>query len=166
LVAQVSDQFGNGVPGVAVEWAASAGSVSAPSVPTGANGTSAVTLTLGDTEGPITITATAGTLAGSPQTFTATATAAPPPSSDVTVFDFAFQPATLTVQAGTTVTWTWDPGATAHNVTPAATQPTSSGTFAAPHTYQFTFNTPGTYNYYCTLHGTSTSGMRGVIIVQ
>ncbi len=168
LVALVSDQFGNGVPGVEVAWAASGGSVSAPTVPTGPSGTSAVNVTLGETPGPITITATSGTLAGSPQTFTATATAAPPPSSDVTVVDFAFQPTSLTVPAGTTVTWTWGPAATVHNVTPVApaTQPGASGNHAAPHTYQFTFDTPGTYNYYCTLHGSPTSGMRGVIIVE
>jgi plastocyanin len=168
LVAKVADQFGNGVAGVDVAWSATDGSLSAPTVPSGPNGTSAVTLTLGATEGPITITATAGSLAGSPQTFTATATAAPPPSSDVAVTDFTFQPASLTVAAGTTVTWTWDAGATSHNVTPAvpATPPGASGTFAAPHTYEFTFNTPGTYSYYCTLHGSPTTGMRGVVIVQ
>ncbi|HZN96756.1 MAG TPA: plastocyanin/azurin family copper-binding protein [Gemmatimonadales bacterium] len=166
LVAKVSDQFGNGVAGVDVAWAASDGSLSAPTVASGPNGTSAVNLTMGDTEGPITITATAGTLAGSPQTFTATATAAPPPSSDITVRNDFFDPGTLTVSAGTTVTWTWAAGATSHNVTPVASQPTGSGTSAAPHSYQFTFNTPGTYNYYCTLHGSPTFGMRGIVVVQ
>jgi plastocyanin len=169
LVAKVSDQFGNGVGGVDVAWAASDGSLSAPTVASGANGTSAVTLTMGDTEGPITITATAGTLAGSPQTFTATATATPPPSSDITVVNDAFQPATLTIAAGTTVTWTWGPGAFQHNVTPVApaTEPASSGAPTnAPHTYQFTFNTPGTFTYYCQVHGSPTFGMRGTIVVQ
>jgi hypothetical protein len=65
LVAKVSDQFGNGVSGVPVEWAASDGSVSAPSVPTDQSGASAVTVTLPATAGPITITADAGALIGS-----------------------------------------------------------------------------------------------------
>ncbi len=167
LVAKVSDQFGNGVAGVAVGWSATDGLLSAPTVPTGPNGTSAVTLTMGDTEGPITITATAGALAGSPQTFTATATATPPPSSDITVVNDAFQPGSLTVPAGTTVTWTWGPSAFQHNVVPVATEPASSGAPAnSPHTYQFTFNTPGTFTYYCQVHGSPTFGMRGTIIVQ
>jgi plastocyanin len=31
--------------------------------------------------------------------------------------------------------------------------------------FQVTFNTAGTVQYYCTLHGTPTSGMRGTIVV-
>ena len=167
LVAKVSDQFGNGVAGVEVAWAASDGSVSAPSVPTSPSGTSSVNLTLGSTAGPITITATAGALVGSPQTFTATAVEPAPPGSDINVVNDAFQPPSLTVSAGTTVTWTWGTGAIQHNVNPVASQPTRSGNpVNAPASYQFTFNTPGTYSYYCQVHGSPTAGMRGTIIVQ
>jgi plastocyanin len=167
LVAKVSDQFGNGVPGVDVAWATSDGSVSAASVPTSASGTSSVNVTLGSTPGPITITATSGALVGSPQTFTATAVEPAPPGSDITVVNDQFQPASLTVSAGTTVTWTWGPGAVQHNVNPVASEPARSGDpVNAPASYQFTFNTPGTYQYYCQVHGSPTFGMRGTVTVQ
>jgi plastocyanin len=167
LIAKASDQFGNGVPGVAVSWSASDGSVSAPSVLTDQGGASAVTVTLGGTEGPITIIASADVLSGSPQTFTATAVEPGPSTNEITVVNDAFQPASLTVSAGTTVVWTWGPGAFQHNVNPVATEPARSGNpVNAPASYQFTFNTPGTYNYYCQVHGSPTFGMRGTIIVE
>jgi plastocyanin len=85
-----------------------------------------------------------------------------------------FSPSARTVTAGTTVTWTNDSG-TPHNVTwndasgiNAAQAGDGAGnidTFATgSHTRLFT--TPGTYNFYCTIHGTKTSGMRGSITVQ
>lgn len=165
--AKVSDDFGNGIEGVSVAWAATGATVSAPTVVSDAAGISAVNVTLGGTAGPITITATAGDLAGSPLTFTATATTAPAPGSGVSVINNSFNPSSLTVAAGTTVTWTWGGGAIQHNVVPVGTEPTGSGAPAnAPKTYQFTFNTPGTFTYYCAVHGSPTGGMRGTIIVQ
>jgi plastocyanin len=165
--AKVSDQFGNGVPDVAVGWAASGGTVSASTVVTNSSGISAVNVTLGSTAGPVTITATADGLSGSPLTFTATAAAAGPPSNNVSVLNDRFEPATLTVPAGTEVIWTWGAGAFQHNVAPVGTEPPRSGNPAnAPMTYRHTFDTPGTYNYYCEVHGSPTFGMRGTIIVQ
>jgi plastocyanin len=165
--AKVSDQHGNGVSGVPVAWSASGATVSAPSVPTDAAGASAVTVTLGGEEGPITITATAGDLSGSPQIFTATALPPGSGTAGVSVQNDTFNPSTLTISAGTTVVWTWASTAVGHNVVPVGTQPPGSGALAsAPKTYQFRFDTPGTYNYYCVAHGTPTSGMRGTIIVQ
>jgi adhesin/invasin len=165
--AKVADQFGNGVPGVSVEWSADNATTSAASVPTDASGVSGVTVTAGPDEGPIIIIATSGTLVGSPVNFTATAGPPAPVTADVTVVNDAFQPSTLTISAGTMVVWTWAPGAVGHNVTPAGTQPTGSGGLAsAPNTHQFTFNTPGTYVYYCIAHGTPAGGMRGTITVQ
>ena len=68
--------------------------------------------------------------------------------------------ATRTVAVGTTVKWTWANGAVNHNVTfddgtKSATQNTG--------TYSRQFNTAGTYNYPCTIHGPS---MSGTITVQ
>jgi plastocyanin len=80
----------------------------------------------------------------------------------VTIQDFSFSPATLTIKAGTSVKWT-DNGPSAHTTT-SDTGVWDSGTLSAPSgggpyggssaggTYQFTFNTPGTYHYHCTLH--------------
>jgi plastocyanin len=165
--AKVSDQFGNGVPGVDVGWSATNATVSAPTVATDASGTSSVNVTLGGTVGPVTIIATAPNLAGSPVTFTATAAEPGPSTATISVVNDQFQPAALTVAAGTRVTWTWSTGALQHNVVPVASQPPRSGDPAnAPNSYQFRFDTPGTYTYYCQVHGSPLGGMRGTITVQ
>ena len=77
-----------------------------------------------------------------------------------------FEPANVTISVGTTVTWTWVGGI--HDVTPDGIPAfTGSGQpVSAPHTFAQTFNTPGTYLYFCTVHGTPTSGMRGTIEVR
>src|SRR5262245_60136564 len=66
----------------------------------------------------------------------------------VTIKNLAYTPATLTVQAGATVTWVWQDGAIAHDV--------KGNDFNSPVTAQGTFShrftTPGTYPYLCTLH--------------
>jgi plastocyanin len=167
--AKVSDEFGNGVPGVAVGWSAENGTVSAPSVTSDASGISAVNVTAGTIVGPIEIVAAAEGLSGSPLSFTATATAAPPPptTANVSVVNNSFTPANITISAGTTVVWTWPTGSQDHNVNPVGTEPARSGDPTdGPHTYQFTFNTPGTFTYYCQVHGSPTAGMRGTVTVQ
>ena len=79
----------------------------------------------------------------------------------------AFSPAVDTVAAGSTVTWTNQDGF-AHTVTygsgPDATY--DSGNISYGGAYTHTFTTAGTYGYYCKIHGTPTSGMRGTIVVQ
>jgi plastocyanin len=169
LVAKVSDQFGNGVPGVAVTWEASDGSVSAASVPTDPAGTSSATVTLPATAGPITIVAASEGLTGSPQTYTAEATETST-SADVSVINNAFNPRDITITAGTTVTWTWAPTARDHNVTPdpPGLEPAPSGDLMdGPAIHSHQFNTPGTYRYYCELHGSpGGGGMSGTVTVQ
>jgi plastocyanin len=124
---------------------------------------SAVNVTLGGTPGPITITAAADGLIGSPQTYTAEATEAPT-TANVNVVNNSFNPGALTISAGMTVIWTWAPNAVQHNVVPVGSEPTSSGIPRnGPFTHQHTFNTPGTYSYVCEVHGPS---MAGVITVQ
>ena len=166
--AKVADRFGNGVPAVDVSWAATGATVSAATVATNAAGISGVNVTLGGIAGPITITATSGTLTGSPLAFAATATAAPTTAA-VSVVNNGFNPPDITVAAGTTVVWTWAAGATGHNVAPAApaTMPARSGGFVnAPTSYSFKFDTPGTYQYYCENHGAPGFGMHGTVTVQ
>ena len=79
--------------------------------------------------------------------------------------DNSFSPATMTIQAGTTITWTHR-GNQVHTVTSgqrgAADGVFNSGDLNNGNTFQFTFSTPGTYNYHCLYH----AGMNGVIIVQ
>jgi plastocyanin len=81
---------------------------------------------------------------------------------DVEVANFAFTPATLTVKAGTTVTWHFDQPSAPHNVVSLSTPALfNSGTPKGRGTYSFTFTTPGTYPYLCQVHTT----MRGTIVV-
>ncbi|HET8634205.1 MAG TPA: Ig-like domain-containing protein [Gemmatimonadales bacterium] len=75
LVVRVTDASGNPVADVPVTWSLTGGgAVSATSLPTGADGRSAVSRTLGATAGKQTTTATASGLNGSPIEFVATAT--------------------------------------------------------------------------------------------
>lgn len=74
-----------------------------------------------------------------------------------------FSPATITVDAGQPVCWTW--AGTAHNVS-GNDGSFSSGPPLEEGNFQRTFNTPGTYGYHCQVHGTPTSGMRGTVVVR
>jgi plastocyanin len=165
---RVSDQFDNGIPGFPVFWSATNATVSAPTVPTSVSGVSQVNVTLGGTVGPVTVTATAEGLLGSPATFTAAATEPGPSETTVAVGDNFFSPQALTITAGTRVVWNWAPTARDHNVVPDGTIPTRSGNpVDGPATYQFQFDTPGTYRYYCEVHGGPGGiGMSGIVTVQ
>jgi autotransporter-associated beta strand protein len=86
FVVTVTDTYGHPVPGTNVTFAiattpggATGQALSTNTVSTDANGQAATILTLGDTAGTYTVTATSGTLVGSPVTFTATAALAGPP---------------------------------------------------------------------------------------
>src|SRR4051794_4215731 len=76
-------------------------------------------------------------------------------STAVTIVDFAFQPASLEVTAGTTVTWT-NSGAAPHTVT-ADDGAFDSGTLQPGSTFSFTFDTPGTFAYHCEIHPNMTA---------
>ena len=90
-----------------------------------------------------------------------------PGPSQVFMQGVAFNPATRTVSVGTTVTWLNQDGV-AHTVTYSSGPGTafSSGTVAAAGIYTHTFTAAGTYQYYCTIHGTPTTGMHATIVVQ
>ena len=86
----------------------------------------------------------------------------------------SFIPTSRTVSPGTTVTWDNDSGVT-HNVTwnsaagrNAALPGDGPGDIAdfASGSHTRLFNTPGTYQFHCTIHGTVSSGMRGTLTVQ
>jgi len=78
-----------------------------------------------------------------------------PSSSEVFIQGSAFTPATLTVSAGTTVTWTNKDGLT-HNVT-SNTGVFSSGSISNNGTFSFTFNSMGSFPYHCTIHPSMTA---------
>jgi plastocyanin len=74
-----------------------------------------------------------------------------------------FNPARLVVAPGTPVCWTWS--GMAHSVR-ADNGSFNSGPPAASGTFQRTFDAPGTFGYFCQLHGSPEGGMRGEIVVQ
>ena len=88
------------------------------------------------------------------------ASQAPAASDAITIQNFAFAPASLTVKSGATVTWTnmdspkhsvkWDDGTTGSD--PLATGATYTRTFAAA----------GTFTYVCGIH----ASMKGTIVVN
>lgn len=77
----------------------------------------------------------------------------------------SFSPATLTVLAGTTVSWQNGSSYT-HTVTsdPGSTLTYDSNDLANGGAYSQTFATAGTYHYYCKYH--ISVGMIGTITVQ
>ncbi|WP_371872480.1 cupredoxin domain-containing protein [Mycobacterium paragordonae] len=84
---------------------------------------------------------------------------APVGGDQVSIDNFAFAPATLTVRAGGTVTWT-NRDEEPHTVA------ASDGSFHSPGmgtgaTFSRTFATPGTFEYVCSIHPM----MRGTVVV-
>lgn len=98
--------------------------------------------------------------------------------------DLAFDPERLTVDAGTTVTWTND-GSVPHTVTAfedripndaayfasggfeseqAARNGMSGGLVEEDESYEHTFETTGTHRYFCIPH--EGSGMTGTVVVE
>jgi len=78
-----------------------------------------------------------------------------------------FEPVTLTVSTGTTVTWT-NGDSTLHTVTSGSPEAGNMGTefdssyLAAGKTFQHQFSTAGTFDYSCTLH----PWMKGNVVVN
>jgi len=81
-----------------------------------------------------------------------TPSTSPSGAKSVKIVDFAFEPSSMTVPVGTTVTWT-NSGAVAHTVT-SDTGAFGSGQLQPGATYQFTFSAPGTFPYHCSNHPT------------
>jgi plastocyanin len=103
---------------------------------------------------------TTTTAAGATTTTTAGTTTTADSSTTVTIQNFAFEPGTLTVTVGTTVTWVNNDGTT-HTVT-ADGGTFDSGSLAAGETFQFTFDQVGDFTYHCSIHST----MQGTISVK
>jgi plastocyanin len=75
---------------------------------------------------------------------------APVATNTVAIQNFAFAPATVTVKAGTTLTWT-NRDQDSHTVT-AMSGPFHSPTLNTGQSYRYTFTAPGRYEYLCTIH--------------
>jgi plastocyanin len=79
--------------------------------------------------------------------------------SAVEIKGFAFNPATITVPAGTTVTWT-NQDAAPHTAT-ADDKSFDTGRIEQGKSGSVTFDKPGTYTYTCTFH----PNMKGTVVV-
>jgi plastocyanin len=78
----------------------------------------------------------------------------------VTIDNFVFEPARLTVKAGTTVTWL-NRDDIPHTVA-AKDRLFKSKVMDTDESYSFTFSIPGEYAYFCSLH----PHMTGTIVVE
>ncbi len=78
--------------------------------------------------------------------------------AQVTIKNFAFEPGTVTIARGSTVTWA-NQDTTTHTVKfgDEESKPLGKG-----QTYSKTFDTPGTFDYACGLH----PSMKGKVIVK
>jgi plastocyanin len=78
----------------------------------------------------------------------------------VSIANFSFTPAKLSISVGTTVFWTNNDTVT-HTVT-ADQGAFDSGDLSPGNTFSFTFSKAGTYPYHCNIH----SSMVGTIVVS
>jgi plastocyanin len=85
---------------------------------------------------------------------------AKPPTAEIKIDNFSFGPASLTVAPGTTVTWT-NRDDIPHTVV-ADDKTFKSKPLDTDDTYAYTFDKPGTYPYFCSLH----PHMTGTVVVQ
>ncbi|RLE15537.1 MAG: hypothetical protein DRJ28_03935, partial [Actinobacteria bacterium] len=106
----------------------------------------------GGMTGTITVTGGGGSTPTTtvPQSPTTTLPSTPSPGGDVTIFDNGYTPSSKTIATGTTLVWS-NTGALPHTVTDTNGS-FDSGFVMAGQTYARTFNTPGSYSYFCTLH--------------
>src|SRR5215471_17308995 len=80
--------------------------------------------------------------------------------AEVTVDNFTFSPQTLTIKAGTKVTWTNRDDIP--HIVASTTKAFRSPALDTDDSYSFTFTTAGSYEYFCSLH----PHMTGTIVVQ
>ena len=81
-------------------------------------------------------------------------------TAEVKIDNFSFGPATLTVAAGTTVTWT-NRDDIPHNVVSTADM-FKSKVVDTDEKFSYTFAKPGTFPYFCSIH----PKMTGKVVVQ
>lgn len=87
-------------------------------------------------------------------------------TNTVTLTAARFEPATITIRVGETVTWKW--GAGTHDVESGTTCAPdgrfSSGEPVAGANFEHKFDSAGTFDYFCSVH--CADGMVGKVIVQ
>jgi plastocyanin len=103
-------------------------------------------------------TALAVMLLGAPRVVAAQP--APAAAAEVEIDQFAFVPQRITVKAGTTVTWINEDDAP-HTVA-SSNKLFKSNALDTGDKFSFTFTTPGTYAYFCSVH----PHMTGTVVVE
>jgi plastocyanin len=95
-------------------------------------------------------------------------TLAPVQSGAVTVSarDNSFIVQDITVTVGSEITWRND-GRNDHNIVGVGDTPfhVDTAQFKPKDEFHYTVNSPGTYKYYCSIHGTADKGMIGTVQV-
>ena len=81
--------------------------------------------------------------------------------AQVTMKDIKFNPSTVNVKVGDTVTWTND-DSVGHDVTGDGFKSGSAGGLAGGDTFKHKFAKAGTFKYQCTVH----PGMTGEVVVK
>ncbi|MCB8874194.1 cupredoxin domain-containing protein [Acidisoma silvae] len=79
----------------------------------------------------------------------------------VTVDDYTFSPASVTIHPGDTVTWQ-NKDSVPHTATALDGKSFDSGTIDPDASWSFSFKAPGSYPYRCSIH----PDMRGAVNVQ
>jgi plastocyanin len=191
LVAQVVSQLtttgGPTTTTTTTTKAATTTTGSGPTTTTTGSGPTTTTTGSGPTttttgSGPTTTTTGSGPTTSTTPVSATTSTTRGPTVHMVTVGPggaLVFDPATLPIHVGDTVMWVWDsPGHSVVSGTATSTTETPDGKFCSPSdtncstiqlsnigaTYEHTFNTAGTFPYFCAPHGTL--GMTGMIQVS
>ncbi len=82
----------------------------------------------------------------------------------VSVRDNVFRPKTINVTPGTVVRWVND-GRNVHNVRPDEGFEFGSRKLTRGQSYAYQFDEPGSYGYYCSLHGAPGTGQFGTVVV-
>jgi amicyanin len=80
--------------------------------------------------------------------------------TEVNIDQFTFLPQRITVKAGTTVTWSNEDDVP-HTVA-SSSKVFKSKALDTADKFSFTFTTPGTYDYFCSLH----PHMTGAVVVE
>jgi plastocyanin len=114
---------------------------------------------LGDTAGTGTPETPSGTIDNTTNIETPSGVSAQ--TYNIEISSSAFNPSSLTINAGDTVIWT-NQDSFSHTVTSDSGSELKSSSFSSGGTYNHIFTTAGTYDYHCAIH----TMMKGTIIVQ
>jgi plastocyanin len=160
----VVTRAGAALAGQSVDWAVqNGGSVTPTTSTTGADGVASTVVTLGS-QPVMTISATSGTATGGPIGFLALAATN---AAAVQVVNNRFEPQTIAVRTGGTVSFNWPNGSSQHNLIPddGKDRPNDQVVRDGPFSVDVVFLTAGEYFYHCSVHGATRSGMFGKVIV-